>query len=135
MTDGQELKLFIDNQPVSKAKIAVALKMSRQNLFQMFKTVSLEPETKKKFEEYFQTSIFTKKVYAVKNGNIDTTDNTGKMAFDAGEAIRKTEIIAEVLLSCVAELLAQSKNGSASVIQQQLEAVVNARLKNEEPKQ
>lgn len=59
--------------------------------------------------------------------------NTGAFPFDAGESIRKTEIMVEVLLSCVAELLADKHSSSASVLQKQLEAVVNARLNNKEP--
>lgn len=60
MTEGQQLQLFIDNQTIPKVRIAEALGMSRQNLFQMFKSQFLAPETKKKFEDYFKTTIFTK---------------------------------------------------------------------------
>lgn len=63
----------------------------------------------------------------------ETKRNTGVFPFDAGESIRKTEIMVEVLLSCVAELLADKHSSSASVLQKQLEAVVNARLNNKEP--
>jgi AcrR family transcriptional regulator len=59
MFEGAQLKMFIDNQTVSKVKIAKDLKMSKQNLYNFFKSKELEPETKVKFEEYFGKSIFT----------------------------------------------------------------------------
>lgn len=63
MSEGEQLQLFIENQTLPKVKIAEALGMSRQNLFQMFKSQILAPETKKKFEDYFKTTIFTKESF------------------------------------------------------------------------
>ena len=57
-TDGETLKLFIDNQPKAKIKIANELGISKQALFGYFKSKELEPDTKKKFEDYFKKSIF-----------------------------------------------------------------------------
>lgn len=54
MTEGQQLKHFIDNQPISKIKIAAALGMSKQNLFGLFKSKYLEQETKAKFENFLR---------------------------------------------------------------------------------
>jgi hypothetical protein len=57
-TDGETLKLFIDNQPKAKIKIANELGISKQALFGYFKSRELSPDTKKKFEDYFKKSIF-----------------------------------------------------------------------------
>lgn len=59
MGEGEQLRQFIENQPKSKISIARDLKMSKQNLFGLFKSQVLEVETKKKFEDYFNKKIFT----------------------------------------------------------------------------
>lgn len=56
--EGQQLRNFIDNQRISKSTIAKELGMTRVNLYQLFDSKRLEYETKKKFEDYFDTKIF-----------------------------------------------------------------------------
>jgi predicted nucleotidyltransferase component of viral defense system len=63
MNEGLQLKTYIENQRVSKKIIAEELGMTRQNLYQLFKSGELTPETKKKFINYFKENIF----------NIDTS--------------------------------------------------------------
>lgn len=58
MTEGEQLKSYIDNQRLSKTKVAKALDMTRQNLYNLFESVNLTPETKAKFETYFGKKIF-----------------------------------------------------------------------------
>lgn len=58
MNEGDRLRLFIDNQPASKISIAKALNVTKQTLFQYFKSRELSPETKEKFERYFGKKIF-----------------------------------------------------------------------------
>lgn len=58
MTDGQQLKHYIENQRHSKTKVASDLKMTRQNLYNLFESVNLTDETKKRFEDYFKKKIF-----------------------------------------------------------------------------
>jgi hypothetical protein len=57
--EGEQLRLFIDNQPQSKISIAKALGMSKQNLFGLFKSRVLEDETKSRFENHFGKAIFS----------------------------------------------------------------------------
>jgi phage repressor protein C with HTH and peptisase S24 domain len=64
MTDGEILKYFIENQKISKKKIAEDLGMSRQNLYGLFASSTLEDETKEKFEKYFKQDIFSGKYRA-----------------------------------------------------------------------
>src|SRR5687768_6598076 len=71
MKDGEVLLNYIDNQRESKTAIASALGMSRRNLYGLFESQTLTPETKKKFEEYFKTRIFTN----VYTQNEDATNN------------------------------------------------------------
>jgi hypothetical protein len=59
MNEGEQLRKFMDGQPGSKIDVARSLNMSKQNLFGLFKSKELEPETKKKFEDYYGKSIFT----------------------------------------------------------------------------
>lgn len=59
LTDGEILKLFIENQRVAKKTIAEDLEMTRQNLYGLFESVTLTQETKDKFESYFNAQIFT----------------------------------------------------------------------------
>jgi hypothetical protein len=59
MTEGAQLKQFIDNQAKSKISIASDLGMSKQNLYGLFKSKLLSQENKDKFEAYFGKSIFT----------------------------------------------------------------------------
>lgn len=73
MTDGEILKLFIDNQSKSKISIAKELKISKQTLFSYFKSINLENETKKKFEDYFGEVIFTGKYYLQGGHRVATT--------------------------------------------------------------
>jgi AraC-like DNA-binding protein len=56
--EGKLLLQFIDDQRISKKQIAEDLGMSRRNLYQLFESKTLEPETKKKFEDYFKKEIF-----------------------------------------------------------------------------
>lgn len=58
MRDGDRLKNFIDNQPKSKISIAKDLNISKQSLFQYFKSKELSNEVKSRFEEYFGKQIF-----------------------------------------------------------------------------
>jgi hypothetical protein len=58
MSEGEKLRTFIDNQSKTKISIAKGLGMTKQNLFGLFKSRELEPETKKKFEDYFGKKIF-----------------------------------------------------------------------------
>ena len=57
-SEGEQLKNYIDNQPKSKISIARALGMSKQNLFDLFKSQVLRQETKSRFEDYFGEKIF-----------------------------------------------------------------------------
>jgi hypothetical protein len=59
MSEGEILKQFIDNQAKSKISIARDLKITKQSLFQYFKSKLLAPETKAKLENYFGKEIFT----------------------------------------------------------------------------
>jgi hypothetical protein len=61
MTEGDQLKHFIDNQAIRKIKIASDLGMSKQNLYGLFKSKELSADTKRRFENYFGKAIFTKK--------------------------------------------------------------------------
>lgn len=72
MHEGQALQAFIDHQRKSKKQIAEDLGMSRTNLYQLFGTRMLAPETKKRFEEYFNQEIFTK----------EAVDQLGKNRFE-----------------------------------------------------
>lgn len=67
MTEGEILKHFLDNQKISKVRIAAELGMSKQNLFSLFKSKELSEETKRKFEQYFKQAIFTGRV----NGTVN----------------------------------------------------------------
>lgn len=69
MTDGETLKQFIDNQPKSKISIAQQLGISKQTLFQYFKSQTLESETKAKFEKLFSKPIFTERKRTEVNHN------------------------------------------------------------------
>jgi hypothetical protein len=57
--EGQILEYFINNQKKPKKQIANDLGMHRTNLYDIFSTTTLKPETKQKFEQYFNTEIFT----------------------------------------------------------------------------
>lgn len=59
MTDGEVLKYYIDNQSNSKIKIAKELEISKQTLYQYFRSKTLAPETKRKLEDHFGKEIFT----------------------------------------------------------------------------
>lgn len=59
MKDGIVLKEYLEKQAVSKALLAKELRMSRQNLYQILESEEMEDDTKKKFETYFNESIFT----------------------------------------------------------------------------
>lgn len=48
--------------------------------------------------------------------------------YDIGAAVKKIEAMNEVMLSAVAELLAKANNQSSTVVQSQLEELVNKRL-------
>jgi AcrR family transcriptional regulator len=61
MTDGQVLRQFIDNQHKSKISIAKGLGVSKQTLFNYFKSKEISPEIKGKLEDYFDKVIFTSK--------------------------------------------------------------------------
>lgn len=65
MFEGEVLKAFIENQRASKVKIANDLGMTRSNLYQIFASQKLSPETKQKFENYFKTKIFTDTTYTL----------------------------------------------------------------------
>jgi transcriptional regulator with XRE-family HTH domain len=56
MSDGQKLKFFIENQRISKQKIADDLSMTRSNLYQLFESRTLSDETRQKFENYFKVT-------------------------------------------------------------------------------
>lgn len=58
MKDGDRLKAFIENQPKSKISIARDLKISKQTLFQYFKSKELSNEVKDRFDDYFGKKIF-----------------------------------------------------------------------------
>lgn len=58
MNEGEQLKAFIDSQPVPKLRIAQDLGMTKQNLYGLFKSIRLSPENKAKFEAYFGKTIF-----------------------------------------------------------------------------
>jgi len=73
-----------------------------------------------------------KEVYKSANAG---RDRRALVAFDMSAAIKKIEIMMEVLLSATAELVAEKHNFPASVVREQFQAVVNARLSNAEPKQ
>jgi AcrR family transcriptional regulator len=66
--EGEQLRLFIENQPKSKISIARELHISKQTLFQYFKSKELTPEIKARFEDYFGKKIFGE------NGHIVSTD-------------------------------------------------------------
>ena len=55
MTEGQVLKDYIEVQKVNKTQVAKALGMSRQNLYQLFRSVTLSTETKERLEKLFST--------------------------------------------------------------------------------
>lgn len=57
-TEGETLKKFIDNQGVNKTTLARDMQMSKQNLYQFYKSQYLNEVTKKKFEDYFGEKIF-----------------------------------------------------------------------------
>ena len=74
--EGKILQAFIEDQRVSKQKIADDLGMSRRNLYQLFESKTLTEETKKKFEDYFKEKIFkgqsvNKIVNAARDGNVN----------------------------------------------------------------
>lgn len=75
MFEGEQLRQFIDNQHKSKISIAKDLKMSKQNLFGLFKSQVLEPETKKRFEDYFKKKIFIKEPENHKDRHITTRNH------------------------------------------------------------
>lgn len=58
MKEGERLKEFIENQPKSKISIARDLNISKQTLFQYFKSKELTGEIKDRFEGYFGKKIF-----------------------------------------------------------------------------
>jgi AcrR family transcriptional regulator len=60
MTDGERLKYFIDNQSKSKIAIANDLGVSKQTLYQYFRSKQLSDDIKERFEIYFGKEIFTK---------------------------------------------------------------------------
>lgn len=57
--DGHILRDFIDNQKLTKKKIAGDLNMSRTNLYQFFGSQIISEENRKMFEKYFNAKIFT----------------------------------------------------------------------------
>jgi hypothetical protein len=59
MKEGEVLKNFIENQRISKTRIAAELGMTRSNLYQLFDSNWLSTETKDKFTRHFGTNIFT----------------------------------------------------------------------------
>lgn len=59
MNDGFLLEYFVNNQKKPKKQIASDLGMSRNNLYALFSSKILKPETKVKFETYFNTEIFS----------------------------------------------------------------------------
>lgn len=77
--EGDQLRQFIDNQHRTKKSIYTDLGMSKQNLFGLFKSQVLEPETKKKFEDYFNQKIF------VDSGQVKVKVSDGKATADSLE--------------------------------------------------
>lgn len=50
MQDGKILKAYLDSKRINKQKFATRLKMSKQNLYQLFESNELQPETKANLE-------------------------------------------------------------------------------------
>jgi AcrR family transcriptional regulator len=50
MKEGDILKAYLDSKKINKQKFATRLKMSKQNLYQLFDSKELQPETKANLE-------------------------------------------------------------------------------------
>lgn len=117
MSEGQTLKNFIDNQKLTKVKIAKDLGISKQTLFQYFKSQYLEPETKKRFEDYFGVSIFTDRatmaaIIAATGGNEQmlndpiTREEAPKSSLDRSiENLTQNELRTTAIIESLVELL------------------------------
>lgn len=53
--DGIVLKTFVDQKRLNKTRLATALGMSKQNLYQLFESKEFKPETIKSIENHFKT--------------------------------------------------------------------------------
>lgn len=53
--DGIILKAFVDRKRLNKTKLATALGMSKQNLYQLFESKEFKPETVRSLENHFKT--------------------------------------------------------------------------------
>lgn len=91
MEEGKILLAFIENQRKSKKLIAEEIGMSRRNLYQLFESQTLNPETKQKFESYFSTKIFEqgslKKATSISN-DIDKEMKSNKNTDEVIESLR-----------------------------------------------
>lgn len=58
MREGEQLRNFIDNQSKTKISIAKGLGITKQTLFQYFKSSTLDDQTKSRLEKYFGKKIF-----------------------------------------------------------------------------
>jgi transcriptional regulator with XRE-family HTH domain len=145
MNEGLQLKTYIENQRVSKKIIAEELGMTRQNLYQLFKSGELTPETKKKFINYFKENIFnidTSTLQPVMKKNPDPPDqdlNKKYIALLETAYKEKTELLQKVesnlaqlpemmvdlttkAISSQHELSLELRNGQAVIIEE-LEAL------------
>ena len=110
----QELLKIIKGKGISDAQIASMLGVSTKTISNWESgAFSPRPDKLQKLQEMAESPNLTP---------------AKTERYDVGEAVRRMEAIAEVTLSAVAELLARSTGQSSTVVQEQLEDLVNKRL-------
>jgi phage repressor protein C with HTH and peptisase S24 domain len=109
---GEILRFFIEKQKINKTDIAKGLTMSRQNLYQLFTSNSLLPETIEKIEKYLKVTWEDIDIY-FKN-NIDT--NVENQSYT--EKRRKQKITSKIPMAPLIPIKAQA--GYVKAIDQQM---------------
>lgn len=112
-SNGNRLKLAIKGLGLTQEDAAKKLGITRQTLNNYFNRAELDDEFIQNVKEKLGVSI----------------NEGGFVEFDLGSSVKRTEAISEVILSAIAELLAKANNQSSTVVREQLESLVNSRLK------
>lgn len=115
MKDGERLRQFIENQPKSKISIARDLNISKQTLFQYFKSKELSKEVKDRFEQYFGKKVFRE---------VSMTDTDQKQEPEESGAVSTPVVIQVILnLSYIGKKNADSMDKMAATNQRNTEII------------
>lgn len=125
--EGLILKAYIENQRRPKTQIAKELKMSKQNLYQLFDSKKLEDETIKNIESVFKVKWSQIKASVNIDGNIATK---GIKANGAPENslkpdFYKLEATLAVLFDVVVAMLSTTSGESETLVRRRLDKRVD----------